>query len=830
MAPANRVRDDAEPTSDATSACVALAEEVAADAARYRKITIALPLLAAVATAVLITASPGTALARAGVAGALTHAATDIALLVAVHAAAGLVLAAAAVAAGTREIAAAEKDGQASLDRFVYTATDPKTGKERLALRDAPTGREASTAAALMYTLSLATGGAQVYLAAKTVSFEFANEAPWFTAQAVSLLVVACAVMATHESAKLYASAATKHTWMAALTKQRARVLVETGGAEDGVMHTDSGVRVVQRIQYDAYLRMCAKIAWRWRASLAVGTLFLTAANVADVWVAGIKASLFDAADKRDFDGAYANVRRLLVVIPAYKLSNAISIAAWELMGNALGLESRTSTIASIARQDLAYFDQLDSASIVNMVNEGTFGMCQAFRTELSGLVSHIATLAGGAYVLANVSWRFLIFLVIVKLRFAPIHDFASWIAHVDAERKGEARGVHEALGRHIMAATRHVRLVQTALMESWVSSRAAKLIARWEALSAVKLFVPERLYGMTMASLGACLTLVATFALSSRDVTVGHLYLMVMVGPLIVDSLQGIASWHETHLMHARGIGQMAAFLQSLPDTATGNAPLPEGKTGPNGGVGLSVVFDHVSFAYQLRPDTRVLDKVSLDVPAGSSCGLVGGSGAGKSTVLALAMRFYLPTEGEIRIHSASLASLDLTAYKRRVAFVPQEPIIFDEESVFFNITYGVTPRPDPKAVWAALEKAALDEFARQRFGEKLTTHSVSGGEKQRIAIARMLLREPSIILADEMTSALDAVTENFVMSSIKQATDATRILVAHRLQAVAWCDALAVFANGRVAETGTHAQLLAKGGEYATMVKLHSTASNGS
>ncbi len=232
-------------------------------------------------------------------------------------------------------------------------------------------------------------------------------------------------------------------------------------------------------------------------------------------------------------------------------------------------------------------------------------------------------------------------------------------------------------------------------------------------------------------------------------------------------------------------------------------------------------VRFEDVAFGYE--PERIILKGVTLEVPAGTSLAVVGPSGAGKSTLARLLYRFYDPTAGRITIDGQDIAKVTQDSLRAAIGIVPQDTVLFND-TIGYNIGYG---REGATAadVEAAAKGAAIDHFIaalpqgyESMVGERGL--KLSGGEKQRVAIARTLLKDPPILILDEATSALDSRTEEAIQSTLNDvAKNRTTIVIAHRLSTVVGADQIVVLDAGRVAERGTHAELLAKGGLYAEL-----------
>jgi ABC-type transport system involved in Fe-S cluster assembly fused permease/ATPase subunit len=232
-------------------------------------------------------------------------------------------------------------------------------------------------------------------------------------------------------------------------------------------------------------------------------------------------------------------------------------------------------------------------------------------------------------------------------------------------------------------------------------------------------------------------------------------------------------------------------------------------------------VRFEEVAFGYE--PERIILKGVTLDVPAGTSLAVVGPSGAGKSTLARLLYRFYDPTAGAITIDGQDIARVQQSSLRAAIGIVPQDTVLFND-TIGYNIGYGREGAAQPEIEGAA-KGAAIDQFIaalpqgyESMVGERGL--KLSGGEKQRVAIARTLLKDPPILILDEATSALDSRTEEAIQSTLNAAARGrTTIIIAHRLSTVVGSDQIVVLDAGRVAERGTHAELLAKGGLYADL-----------
>ncbi|CAF3441818.1 unnamed protein product [Rotaria sp. Silwood1] len=238
--------------------------------------------------------------------------------------------------------------------------------------------------------------------------------------------------------------------------------------------------------------------------------------------------------------------------------------------------------------------------------------------------------------------------------------------------------------------------------------------------------------------------------------------------------------------------------------------------------GENSSIVFDNVTFGYV--EGQKILNNLSFTVPSGHKVAIVGGSGSGKSTITRLLYRFYDPQSGEIRINNQNIREVSLTSLRKAIGVIPQDSILF-HDSIFYNINYG-NLKASKEDVYEAAKLAEVHN-AILRMPKKYDTMvgerglKLSGGEKQRISIARALLKNPVILVYDEATAHLDTTTEQAILKSLRKLTkNRTSIVIAHRLSTVTDCDNIIILDQGKVIEQGTHDELLAKqNGHYASI-----------
>ncbi len=496
------------------------------------------------------------------------------------------------------------------------------------------------------------------------------------------------------------------------------------------------------------------------------------------------------------------------------------ALRAWwfTLAGERVVTDLRSDLFGSILGQDLGFFDETRTGELTNRLASDTAVLQNTVTVNLSMALRFTIGVFGGVAMMAWMSP------VLTGVALAVVPVVAVGASLYGRMIRRLSRDVQDALAAANEVAEEAISGVRTVRAFAAEPREVARYRERNE-LAFDKAARRALAYGgfqgvMGFAGMGAVALvvwygggLVLTGALTVGDLTAFLLYTLTVAFSL--SALSGL--WGD--FMRAAGASERVFELLDRigAHEAAGGAEVGE--------VAGSVRFEAVQFAYPSRPDVTVLDGFSLDVAPGEVVALVGPSGAGKSTIAALLLRFYVPGTGRILLDGQDLAGLAPDSLRRHIAIVSQEPILF-ATSVADNIRYGRPGASDDDvraAARAANAEAFIDAFP-EGFATLVGERGVrlSGGQKQRIAIARALLCDPAILVLDEATSALDAENEHLVQEALERLMRGrTTLVIAHRLSTVQGADRVVVLDGGRIAETGTHADLVAADGLYRKLVE---------
>lgn len=559
-----------------------------------------------------------------------------------------------------------------------------------------------------------------------------------------------------------------------------------------------------------------------WRiVALSLGCLVVN--QVIRVTLPNFQGKVLDAiiaGDQESFKGyiVYYCVLSAATLI----LGSVRSFGSMLVMRN-LTMGVRERLFSKLIYRDISFFDGTTVGSLTARMTNDVQAMVQPVNTLMSSVLSNVITLVGGLFMCLTVSWRLaMISLTVVGPIVYITGTYARWSARIN-------RGVWDALAQANSTATEAFVNIRTVRSFSTEEHEKEKFSESMEEALSKTLRDAVAFSGAYLATnlmdLGSTAVLLGFggYMVMSRpeELSLGQLVTFQLYANMMNGAYQGLNGVLNQFTKSAGAAERVLTMLDGEPDID------------PRKGTALrdlegTIEVQHVSFFYQMRPDRVVLRDVSVVFPRNSVTAIVGRSGGGKSTLMHLLLRFYDPQEGLLLVDGHDLRTLSLPWLHHQFAVVAQDTQLFNT-SIEANIAYGLETY-DP----ASIRKAAMDANAhdfimgfpegyRTSVGERGVR--LSGGQRQRIAIARALLRRPRVLLLDEATSALDAESEALVQQALDKLIEdlsqsCTIVVIAHRLSTIVNADNIVVLDGGRVAEQGTHQELLNSEGAYYRLV----------
>ncbi|WP_293369763.1 ABC transporter transmembrane domain-containing protein [Nevskia sp.] len=560
-----------------------------------------------------------------------------------------------------------------------------------------------------------------------------------------------------------------------------------------------------------------------YRGYLAVATVMLVLSSAAMLVVPIAFRDLIDKgfvrnATSGDINGHFAALG-VLAVFWALATAGRYYFVSW--IGERVTADLRSAVYRRMLFQAPAYFETTRTGEVLSRLTGDTTLVQTVVGSSVSMGLRSVLQFIGGLVMLGVTSPRlFAITAVLLIAVVVPLVAIGRAVKRVSRDAQDRVADT-SAIAGEILNAVPTVQAftqenAEAARYDRTVESSFDSAIRRTRLRAAMTAGIIGGVFGAIVFVLW-----LGAQAVVAGTMSAGQLASFVLYAVLTAGGVGVIAEvWGD--VMRAAGATERLIELLHAESTIQPPAhpkPLPESRQ-------ARIEFRDLSFRYPSRPDTAALDHIALDIREGETVAVVGPSGAGKTTLFQLLLRFHDASSGAILFNGVDLRDLDPESLRARIGIVPQDAVIFSADAAT-NIRYG-NPNATDEEVRAAARTARADEFI-ERLPDGYATFlgerglRLSGGQRQRIAIARAILKNPPLLLLDEATSALDAESEQYVQRGLEAAmVGRTTLVIAHRLATVQRADRIVVMDAGKIVEIGTPAELVANGGLYARLASL--------
>ena len=566
------------------------------------------------------------------------------------------------------------------------------------------------------------------------------------------------------------------------------------------------------------YRRLLGYVA-PYRTVFALGLIGMAAAALTEPLFPALMKPMLN-------EGFGGSDRASLVWIPAaligiFVLRGAITFTtsytlAW--VSNRILMDMRDAMFSRLIRLPTAYYNNQASGTLISRIAFDVNNVTSAATTVLTILVRDSLTVVGLFAWLLYENWRLtLVALAIVPLSALVIRLFSKRLRNMSREAQRAMGGITHVLGESIDA---H-KVVKVYGGEDYENRRFHQANAMLRGFNMRQTIAAAATVPITQLFAAVALAVVVAIALeqsASAQTTVGGFVSFITAMLMLLAPLKHLADVNAPLQRGLAAAESVFSLLDEAEEDDRGTQTLARARG--------ALAFDDVSFTYAVT-EKPALAHVSLTIAPGETVALVGASGGGKTTFANLIARFYSPQEGRIRIDDIDIEDLRLASLRANLALVSQDVVLFND-SVAANIAYGSTELASREAITAAARAAyalpfieALPQGMDTMIGENGVR--LSGGQRQRLAIARALLKDAPVLILDEATSALDSESERAVQAALDVLMkNRTTLVIAHRLSTIENAHRIVVLDHGRVMETGSHAELLAKNGIYANLYRI--------